>query len=152
MNNKTIKGFSLNGTERFHPGDADAVKKNTSIVEMEMPELKEGEILAETLYTAICGSDVSACLSKPNFDWIERPRVIGHETSAKVLKLGPGYRGKLKPEDLFIPVAQLGCQKENCPGCRSGKWNLCPDKTILGYHRNGAFGQQMVLEADRAVP
>jgi threonine dehydrogenase-like Zn-dependent dehydrogenase len=150
--NKTIKGFSLNGTERFHPGEAEAIEKNTSIVEMEMPGLKEGEILAETLYTAICGSDVSATLSKPNFDWIERPRVIGHETSARVLQLGPGYKGPLKVGDLFVPVAQLGCQKEDCPGCRSGKWNLCPDKTILGYHRNGAFGQQMVLEADRAVP
>jgi L-gulonate 5-dehydrogenase len=147
-----MKGFSLNGTKRFHPGEAEAVLENTSIVELEIPELKEGEILAETLYTAICGSDVSATLSKSNFDWIERPRVIGHETCAKVLKLGPGYTGTLKVGDLFIPVAQLGCQKADCPGCRSGKWNLCPDKTILGYHRNGAFGQQMVLEADRVVP
>jgi threonine dehydrogenase-like Zn-dependent dehydrogenase len=29
---------------------------------------------------------------------------------------------------------------------------LCPDKVILGYHGNGAFGQQMVLESDRVVP
>jgi L-gulonate 5-dehydrogenase len=152
MDNKTVKGFSLNGSERFHPGEAEAVERNTSTVEMEMPELKEGEILAETLYTAVCGSDVSATLSKPNFDWIQRPKVIGHECSARVLKLGPGDHGSLKVGDLFNPVAQLGCRKEDCPACRSGKWNLCPDKTILGYHVNGAFGQQMVLESARAVP
>jgi threonine dehydrogenase-like Zn-dependent dehydrogenase len=152
MDNKIIKGFSLNGSTRFHPGEAAAVKQNTSIVEMKMPELGEGEILAETLYTAICGSDVSATLSKPNFDWIERPKVIGHECSARVLKLGPGKHGSLKVGDLFNPVAQLGCRKEDCPACRSGKWNLCPDKIILGYHGNGAFGQQMVLESARAVP
>ncbi|MDR0384913.1 MAG: alcohol dehydrogenase catalytic domain-containing protein [Prevotellaceae bacterium] len=152
MNNNTVKGFSLNGNERFHPGDATAVKQNTSVVEMEMPELKEGEILAETLYTAVCGSDVSATLCKPNFDWIQRPKVIGHECSAKVLKLGPGKHGSLKVGDLFNPVAQLGCRKEDCPACRSGKWNLCPDKIILGYHVNGAFGQQMVLKSDRVVP
>jgi L-gulonate 5-dehydrogenase len=152
MNNKTIKGLSLNGSERFHPGEAEAVERNTSIVEMEMPELKEGEILAETLYTAVCGSDVSATLSKPNFDWIQRPKVIGHECSARVLALGPGNHGSLKVGDLFNPVAQLGCRNEDCAACRSGKWNLCPDKIILGYHRNGAFGQQMVLESDRAVP
>jgi threonine dehydrogenase-like Zn-dependent dehydrogenase len=119
---------------------------------MEMPELKEGEILAETLYTAICGSDVSATLSKPNFDWIRRPKVIGHECSARVLKLGPGNHGTLKVGDLFNPVAQLGCRKEDCAACRSGKWNLCPDKMILGYHLNGAFGQQMVLKSERVVP
>jgi threonine dehydrogenase-like Zn-dependent dehydrogenase len=149
---KVIKGFSLNGTKRFHPGEAEAVGENTSIVEIEMPELKDGEILAETLFTALCGSDVSACLSKSNFDWIQRPRVIGHETSARVLKLGPNYKGTLKVGDLFVPVAQLGCRKDDCPGCRSGKWNLCPDKVILGYHNNGAFGQQMVLDGARAVP
>ncbi|MDR2383357.1 MAG: alcohol dehydrogenase catalytic domain-containing protein [Prevotellaceae bacterium] len=152
MSNKIIKGFCLHGSERFHPGEAEAVRRNTSIVEMEMPELKNGEILAETLYTAICGSDVSATLSKPNFDWIQRPKVIGHECSARVLKLGPGDHGSLKIGDLFNPVAQLGCRKEDCPACRSGKWNLCPDKIILGYHQNGAFGQQMVLESARAVP
>jgi L-gulonate 5-dehydrogenase len=149
---KTIKGFSLNGSERFHPGEAEAVERNTSIVEMKMPELKNGEILAETLYTAICGSDVSAVLCKPNFDWIQRPKVIGHECSAKVLALGPGNHGSLKVGDLFNPVAQLGCRKDDCPACRGGKWNLCPDKIILGYHGNGAFGQQMVLESDRVVP
>ena len=149
---KQIKGFCLHGVKRFHPGEAEAVKENASIIEMEMPVLKEGELLAETLYTAICGSDASAVLSKPNFDWIQRPRVIGHETGARVLQLGPGYTGDLKVGDLFIPVAQLGCQKEDCPGCRSGKWNLCPEKTILGYHRDGALGQQMTLEIDRVVP
>ncbi|MDR2286247.1 MAG: alcohol dehydrogenase catalytic domain-containing protein [Prevotellaceae bacterium] len=152
MNNKIIKGFSLHGSERFHPGEAEAVKRNTFIVEMEMPELKEGEILAETLYTAICESDVNATLCKPNFDWIQRPKVIGHECSAKILKFGPGNYGSLKVGDLFNPVAQLGCRKKDCPACRSGKWNLCPDKVILGYHKNGAFGQQMVLESDRVVP
>jgi L-gulonate 5-dehydrogenase len=152
MTNKIIKGYCLTGNKRFHPGEVEAVKENSAIIDMNIPEPKENEILAETLYTAVCGSDVSATLSKSNFDWIQRPRVIGHETCAKVLKLGQGYKGTLKVGDLFIPVAQLGCQQFECPGCRSGKWNLCPDKTILGYHRDGAFGQQMVLEADRAIP
>ena len=150
--NKKIRGYCVHGVKRFHPGEAEAVTENASIVEMEMPALKEGEMLAETLYTAICGSDASVTLGKPNFDWIQRPRVIGHETCARVLQLAPGYKGDLKVGDLFIPVAQLGCRKDDCPGCRSGRWNLCPDKTILGYHRDGAFGQQMTLEIARAVP
>ncbi|MDR2467274.1 MAG: zinc-binding dehydrogenase [Prevotellaceae bacterium] len=151
MNDK-FKGFCLNGTERFNPGASIAVERNASIVERDTPEPGEGEILARTLYTSICGSDVSACMGKPNFDWIQRPRIIGHETCAEVVKLHPDYRGNLKPGDRFVPVAQLGCRKDDCPGCRAGKWNLCPDKTILGYHRDGAFGQMMTLEADRALP
>jgi threonine dehydrogenase-like Zn-dependent dehydrogenase len=30
-------------------------------------------------------------------------------------------------------------------------WNLCRNKQIIGFHRNGGFGQQVVLETDRAV-
>lgn len=148
---ESIKGFSLQGRERLYPNSA-SVLINTSVIEMETPDLKEGEILAKPLYTGICGSDNSACLGKPNFKWVERPRVIGHECSAVVLELGPGEHGDLKVGDVFSPVAQLGCQKDDCPACMIGKWNLCPEKTILGFHRDGGFGQRMVLESDRAVP
>ncbi|MDN5215173.1 alcohol dehydrogenase catalytic domain-containing protein [Fulvivirgaceae bacterium BMA12] len=149
---ESIKGFCLHGRERIIPSSGVSVISNTSVVDMEIPELKEGEILAKPIYTGICGSDNSACLGKPNFTWVERPRVIGHECSAEVLELGPGDHGGLKVGDVFTPVAQLGCRREDCPACTVGKWNLCPRKTILGFHRDGGFGQRMVLESDRAVP
>lgn len=147
-----IKGFCLHGREKIIPGSDGSVIRNTSVIEMDMPALKEGEILAQTLYTGVCGSDNSACLGKPNFDWVERPRVIGHECSAKVLKLGPGDHGDLKLGDIFTPLAMLGCQKEECPACSIAKWNLCPSRQILGFNRNGGFGQEMILESDRVVP
>lgn len=148
---ETIKGFCLHGREKIYPS-SDNVTKNTSVVDMEIPELKEGEILAKTLYTGICGSDNSASIGKANFDWVERPRVIGHEFSAEVLELGPGDHGDVKVGDVFAPLAMLGCQDEECPACSVAKWNLCPQKQIIGFHRNGGFGQQVVLESDRVVP
>ena len=78
---KTIKGLCLHGRERISPNSGVPITCNTSVVEMTMPSLKEGEILAKTLYSGICGSDNSAALGKANFDWVERPRVIGHEFS-----------------------------------------------------------------------
>src|SRR5690606_28487939 len=129
-----------------------SVTANTSVIEMEIPELKEGEILAKTLYTGICGSDNSASLGKANFDWVQRLRVIGHEFSAEILELVPGDHGDLKVGDIFTPLAMLGCQVEDCPACSVAKWDLCPKKEIIGFHRNGGFGQQVVLESDRVVP
>lgn len=129
-----------------------SVTSNAAVVDMEMPPLKEGEILAKTLYTGICGSDNSATIGKANFDWVERPRVIGHEFSAEVLELGPGNHGSVKVGDVFTPLAMLGCQKEDCPACSVAKWNLCAEKQIIGFHRNGGFGQRVVLESDRVVP
>ena len=149
--NKPIKGFCLHGKEKIVPSSGLEVTSNTSVVEMEIPQLKEGELLAKTLYTGICGSDNSASLGKPNFDWVQRPRVIGHEFSAEILELGPGEHGELKVGDKFTPLAMLGCQDEECPACSIAKWNLCPSKQIIGFHRNGGFGQQVVLESDRVV-
>ncbi len=149
---ESIKGFCLHGREKIYPNSDVPVTKNTAVIAMEIPSLKEGEILAKTLYTGICGSDNSASLGKANFDWVERPRVIGHEFSAEILELGPGDHGDLKVGDKFTPLAMLGCQDEECPACSVAKWNLCPSKQIIGFHRNGGFGQQVVLETDRVVP
>ncbi len=148
---ETIKGFCLQGREKIYPGSEGSVTRNAAVTSMEMPQLKEGEILAKTLYTGICGSDNSATIGKSNFDWVERPRVIGHEFSAEVLELGPGDHGDLKVGDIFTPLAMLGCRDEECPACSISKWNLCPTKQIIGFHRNGGFGQQVVLESDRVV-
>ena len=148
---ENIKGFCLQGREKIMPGSEGSIIRNTVVIDMEIPELQEGEILAKTLYTGICGSDNSACIGKSNFDWVERPRVIGHEFSAEVLELGPGEHGDLKVGDIFTPLAMLGCQDEDCPACSVSKWNLCASKEIIGFHRNGGFGQQVVLESDRVV-
>ena len=93
---EAIKGFCLQGREKIIPNTGVKVTGNTAVIDMELPELKEGEIRARTLFTGICGSDNSACLGKPNFDWVQRPRVIGHEFSAEVLELGPGDHGDVK--------------------------------------------------------
>jgi len=148
----TPRGFCLQGTEKIYPNSGVPVTSNTAVIDMEIPELQPGEILAKTLYTGICGSDNSASIGKANFDWVQRPRIIGHEFSAEVLELGPGDHGDVKVGDVFTPLAMLGCRNEECPACSVAKWNLCPGKQIIGFHRNGGFGQQVVLESDRVVP
>jgi threonine dehydrogenase-like Zn-dependent dehydrogenase len=148
---KSIKGFCLHGRKRINPTAEGSVTENTSVIEMETPELREGEFLARTLYTGICGSDNSATLGKSNFDWVERPRIIGHEFSAEILEFGPGEHGDLKVGDIITPIAMLGCREKDCTECSIAMWNLCRNKQIIGFHRNGGFGQHVVLETDRAV-
>ena len=60
----SIKGFCLQTNEKIYPNTDQSVLSNSAVVEMEMPPLKEGEILAKTLYTGICGSDNSATIGK----------------------------------------------------------------------------------------
>ncbi|NQZ58574.1 MAG: alcohol dehydrogenase catalytic domain-containing protein [Lentisphaeraceae bacterium] len=147
-----IKAFRLKSEDKITPDSGLSVTHNAEVAEIELPELQHGEILAQPLFTGVCGSDNSACLGKPNFSWVERPRVIGHECSAKVLQLGPGDHGNLKVGDYFTPVAMLGCRKESCEACSNSLWNHCSERNILGYHRDGAFAEKMILESARCVP
>lgn len=147
---KELLGLCLHGRKKINAAGAN-LAENTSVVNMETGRLQQGELLARTLYTGICGSDNSAVLGKPNFDWVERPRIIGHEFTAEILELGPGDHGDLQVGDIITPLAMLGCRLKDCPACSVSKWNLCPDKQIIGFHRNGGFGQHVVFESDRAV-
>ena len=49
---ETIKGFCLQGKEKIYP-NSDNVTSNTAVVDLEISELKEGEILAKTLYIQV---------------------------------------------------------------------------------------------------
>ncbi|MCR9245106.1 MAG: alcohol dehydrogenase catalytic domain-containing protein [bacterium] len=162
---QTIQALRLNGSERIDPRNpGGSLTRNLAVEHITTPEPGPGEILAEPLFVGVCGSDSSASLGKSNFSWVERPRTIGHECSARVVAFGPGAQGSgaegrdtegwagLKVGDLFTPIPQRGCGDPRCRGCRRGRWNYCPRKQILGFHRDGALAQRMVLEADRCVP
>ena len=150
-----IGALRLNGDEYINPlEDKGCLTRNLALEEVELAEPGAGEVLAEPLFVGVCGSDSSASLGKPNFSWVQRPRTIGHECSARIVGFGPGTEGVggLKLGDLVTPIPQLGCRDPRCRGCRQGRWNYCRRKRILGFHRDGALARRMVCEADRLVP
>jgi L-iditol 2-dehydrogenase len=150
-----VQALRLNGSERIDPLDPKGpLTRNIAVETVEVGDPGPGEFLVEPLYVGVCGSDNSACLGKPNFSWVERPRTIGHECSARIVAFGEGAEGfgGLKIGDVVTPIPQRGCGDPRCRGCRRGRWNYCPRKRILGFHRDGALAERMVLEADRCVP
>jgi threonine dehydrogenase-like Zn-dependent dehydrogenase len=145
----------LNGDEYINPiEDQGCLTRNLALEEVDLAEPGVGEVVAEPLFVGVCGSDSSASLGKPNFSWVQRPRTIGHECSARIIGFGPQTEGVggLKLGDLVTPIPQLGCGDPRCRGCRQGRWNYCRRKRILGFHRDGALARRMVCEADRLVP
>ena len=46
---ESIKGFCLHGREKILPNSGVKVTSNTSVVDMEIPELKEGEIRGQDI-------------------------------------------------------------------------------------------------------
>ena len=120
-----------------------------AVIEASVPEPGAGEIRLKVEAVGICGLDVSAVLAKPNFDWVQRPQIIGHEFVATVDILGDGVSGFSRGQKVCA-LAVRGCG--SCGVCRVGHTNRCRDRKILGFHREGAMADLVVAEADRVIP
>lgn len=151
----TVTALRLNGSEYIDVQRPDGpLLRNLAVEDVPLAEPQRGEVVVEPLFAGVCGSDNSASLGKPNFAWVERPRTMGHECSARIVEFGPGTEGAggLRIGDVVCVIAMRGCGDPRCRGCKRGRWNYCRRKRILGFHRDGAFAGRMVVEADRLMP
>jgi threonine dehydrogenase-like Zn-dependent dehydrogenase len=149
----TVAALRLVGSAAIDPA-IEPCTKNLAVEDVFVPDPGPGEVLVEPLFAGVCGSDNSACLGKPNFAWVTRPRTLGHEFSARIVAFGPGSEGHggLKVGDIVCALAMRGCRDVRCRGCRRGKWNYCRRKRIIGFHRDGALAARTLMEVDRCVP
>jgi len=149
----TVAALRLVGAEAIDPA-VGLSTRNLAIEDVRIDDPGPGEVLVEPLFAGVCGSDNSACLGKPNFAWVQRPRTLGHEFSARIVAFGPGAEGYagMKVSDVVCGLAMRGCQDPRCRGCRRGRWNYCRRKRIIGFHRDGALARRAILEVDRCVP
>ena len=152
---QTINALRLHSSTPIKPG-SENLTANLAVESVELPDPGVGEVLVQPLYVGICGSDNSASLAKSNFDWVERPRTIGHECSGRILAFGPETENadshKLKVGDEVCIVPMRGCGDDRCRGCRRGRPNYCRKKKIFGFHRDGAMAEKMIVNVERCMP
>ena len=150
----TATALRLNGDQRIDPSESgSALVANLAVEQVTIGEPGPGEVLVEPLFAGVCGSDNSAAVGKPNFAWVQRPRTIGHEFTARIVDFGPdtaGYAGLAKG-DVICALAMRGCRDPRCRGCRRGRWNYCRRKQIFGFHRDGGMATRTIIEADRCL-
>lgn len=147
----TVTALRLNGEDPLAPDDE--VTRNLGLEEVTIGDPGPGEVLVEPLFAGVCGSDNSASLGKPNFAWVQRPRTLGHEFTARIVGFGPdtaGYGG-LVVGDVICALAMRGCRDPRCRACRAGRWNYCRRKRIFGFHRDGGLATRTIIEADRCL-
>ncbi len=123
--------------------------KDLAVITPEIPEPGPGEIRLKVEAVGICGSDVSAALGKPNFDWVERPRILGHEFSATIDACGPGVSGWEKGQAVCA-LAIHSCHE--CDNCRAGNTQICEDRKIIGFHMSGAMADYVCVPERYVMP
>jgi len=101
---------------------------------------KPEEVLVQTEYVGICGSDMHIYHGSNPLATL--PRVPGHEVTGRVLEIGQGVQG-LKVGDKVVvePIRYCG----DCYACRKGQPNVCENLSVFGVHEDGGMRERFVV-------
>jgi threonine dehydrogenase-like Zn-dependent dehydrogenase len=108
----------------------------------------EGELIVRPEAVGICGSEVEGYLG--HMGNRTPPLVMGHEFAGVVVAAGDGAGAWEGTRVAVNPLAGCG----QCRLCRAGQENLCPRRTLIGVHHDGAFADLVTAPAAnaRALP
>ena len=110
------------------------------ILEMPVPEIKEHDVLIQTVVAGICGSDLH--LFKGTHAFRKPPAPLGHEIAGVVKEVGSAVK-HIKVGDRVTVEPQVGCGQ--CEYCQSGRANLCEHKMVPGTPSwGGTFAEYFV--------
>jgi threonine dehydrogenase-like Zn-dependent dehydrogenase len=117
----------------------------------ERPEPRDpgaGELIVRPEAVGICGSEVEGYLG--HMGNRTPPLVMGHEFAGVVVAAGEGAGAWEGARVAVNPLAGCG----HCRLCRAGQENLCPRRTLIGVHHDGAFADLVIAPAAnaRALP
>ncbi|MBK9191099.1 MAG: 6-hydroxycyclohex-1-ene-1-carbonyl-CoA dehydrogenase [Crocinitomicaceae bacterium] len=116
-----------------------ALNEKFSLVENELPVIKEGEALVKVAGCGVCHTDLSFWHQGVRTKK-ELPLTLGHEISGVVIE-GPD---NLKNKNVIVP-AVLPCG--NCELCNSGRSNICQNQLMPGNDFHGGFASHIVVPA-----
>jgi L-iditol 2-dehydrogenase len=101
-----------------------------------VPAIGPEECLVEVKYCGICGSEPHmyhgqlTLLARP-------PVVLGHEWSGEIVQVGERVAGFAVGDRVTCETAAETCGV--CALCRSGAYNVCPERRAFGFAVDGAF-------------
>jgi 2-desacetyl-2-hydroxyethyl bacteriochlorophyllide A dehydrogenase len=115
--------------------------------EVSAPAAAAGEVVVETAFAGICGSDLHTL--RRGHPWLPYPIAPGHEASGVVVEVGAGVSPSRRGERVYLqPVLACG----HCFYCLRGRTNLCDELVGVGSHVPGAFADRFVVPAAAARP
>ena len=126
--------------------------RDIKVIERPEPEIAApDEVKVRVLDVGICGTDREIC----SFEYGTPPPgddhlVIGHESLAEVLDVGPAVT-RLRPGDLVVPSVRRPCDSPRCGACRAGHQDYC---YTGGYRERGikeahGYMTEHVVDHDR---
>ncbi len=114
----------------------DKTDKSVEIRDVPVPTIGPEECLVKVKYCGICGSEPH--LYHGQLTLLARPPVVlGHEWSGEIVKIGERVKGFAVGDRVTCETAAETCG--TCAFCRSGSYNVCPERRAFGFAVDGAF-------------
>lgn len=123
------------------------------VEDVDIPQIKDDEILMEIKACGICGTDHSlynwneAIANSYNIDF---PAIFGHEFSGVIAEVG-----KDAPDNLKVGMrvtANPVLYDNTCAYCDRGQVNICDNRPFYGTDLPGAFAKYMAIRASNVLP
>jgi len=112
------------------------------------PLIKPDEVLLETKYAGICGTDLH--IFRGEFEnRVKYPAIQGHEFGGIIVETSSDVP-RFKPGDTVVVDPIISCH--SCPACLSGHINACQTLKLLGVDLDGGYGQYVAVPASHLYP
>ncbi|MFZ4450377.1 alcohol dehydrogenase catalytic domain-containing protein [Salibacterium aidingense] len=118
-------------------------KETLEYREMEVPSVKQDEIMLKVYAIGICGSDLR--IYKYGDPRVAFPRVIGHEIAGEIIETGRSV-SRFQAGDRVTLGAHLPCG--DCVYCQKNMGHHCVKGHSIGYQTDGGFAEFVVLPSD----
>ncbi|WP_223700138.1 L-threonine 3-dehydrogenase [Sutcliffiella deserti] len=112
---------------------------------VDIPKIKEDEVLIKVKATSICGTDVHI------YTWdewsqsrVNPPYVFGHEFAGEIVEVGTKVTN-VELGDQVSAETHLVCYE--CPQCLTGDYHICKNTKIIGVDTHGCFAEYVALPA-----
>ena len=116
--------------------------------EQDNPAPEADEVQIKVAYAGICGSELSSYLGHNALR--VPPVVMGHEFSGEIVSVGSAVGGSLAVGQTVTVNPLTSCGQ--CRYCQGGLNHLCPNRTLVGAHRPGAYAEYVNVPAALVLP
>jgi alcohol dehydrogenase/L-iditol 2-dehydrogenase len=124
----------------------DKTDKSVEVRDVPVPAIGPEECLVEVKFCGICGSEPH--MYHGQLTLLARPPVIlGHEWSGEIVEVGERVQGFAVGDRVTCETAAEVCGV--CALCRSGSYNVCPERRAFGFAVDGAFTKYVKAKYQR---
>lgn len=116
----------------------DNVAGATEVREVPTPTIGPDDVLVETAYIGICGSDPHMHHNKVSYK-VNVPLILGHEFAGTIAEVGANVKGWKVGDRVTSETHADFCGK--CVMCRTNNYHVCRERKGYGFQIDGAFAK-----------